>query len=51
MQNPMYISINGQKQGLIISTVFTQELISNSWQEGYENVDYNLHLRKKLLQL
>jgi len=37
MQNPMYMSINGQKQGLITSGAFTQESIGNSWQEGHEN--------------
>ena len=37
MQNPMYISIQGKKQGLITSGAFTQESIGNSWQEGHEN--------------
>ena len=35
MQNPMYITINGKKQGLITSGAFTQASIGNSWQEGH----------------
>ena len=37
MPTPAYISITGERQGLITANNFTEASVGNIWQEGHEN--------------
>lgn len=37
MPNPAYISIQGERQGLITAGTFTEASVGNNWQAGHED--------------
>ena len=37
MATPAYMSVTGEKQGLITNEAFTADSVGNSYQEGHEN--------------
>ncbi|MGE7958209.1 type VI secretion system tube protein TssD, partial [Pseudomonas sp. NPDC089530] len=37
MATPAYISITGEKQGLITAGAFTADSVGNTYQEGHED--------------